>query len=279
MRNFTQVRCAEVPAACGGVHMNSTGHIVSDTQFSSWIASQQRLYAGVIKDLPPYSAAFTRPKADMSDASISVSRREVRLPSAWRQLLGYNVVWRVALHSIGGLLLGHWIGAKIRRGLAQRSGTDRGDLAILMGLAFATLDWVAGLRFLNYPLRAFLAIDPARARGARRMALLQSLHRPQGRRDPVPGRGPVLLLRRRAERDVHPHRAEQVGTRTVIPAGNYLTLVGPARHDDADDDVGEGPRAAWRSCLIPIMIGARRMAFPRIEALTMWLTVLAGFVL
>jgi cytochrome c oxidase subunit I len=31
--------------------------------------------------------------------------------------------------------------------------------------------------------------------------------------------------------------------------------------------------------LIPLMIGARRMAFPRVEALTMWLTVLAGVVL
>ena len=31
--------------------------------------------------------------------------------------------------------------------------------------------------------------------------------------------------------------------------------------------------------LVPMMIGARRMAFPRVESLTMWLTVLAGFVL
>jgi cytochrome c oxidase subunit 1 len=31
--------------------------------------------------------------------------------------------------------------------------------------------------------------------------------------------------------------------------------------------------------LVPIMIGSRRMAFPRIESLTMWLTVLAGFIL
>jgi hypothetical protein len=39
--------------------MNSTGHIVSETAFSSWITSQQRLYAGVIKDLPPYSLVYT----------------------------------------------------------------------------------------------------------------------------------------------------------------------------------------------------------------------------
>ena len=53
-----QVRCAELLGLWHG-HMNSTGHIVSDTQFSSLIASQQRLYAGVIKDLPPYSLVYT----------------------------------------------------------------------------------------------------------------------------------------------------------------------------------------------------------------------------
>ena len=31
--------------------------------------------------------------------------------------------------------------------------------------------------------------------------------------------------------------------------------------------------------LVPLMIGARRMAFPRIEALTFWLTPLSGVVL
>ena len=31
--------------------------------------------------------------------------------------------------------------------------------------------------------------------------------------------------------------------------------------------------------LVPLMIGARRMAFPRVEALTLWLTVLAGIIL
>ena len=37
-----------------------------------------------------------------------------------------------------------------------------------------------------------------------------------------------------------------------------------------------GPFANY---LVPIMIGARRMAFPRIEALTFWLLMAAGVIL
>ena len=37
-----------------------------------------------------------------------------------------------------------------------------------------------------------------------------------------------------------------------------------------------GPFANY---FVPIMIGARRMAFPRIEALTFWLLMAAGFIL
>ena len=37
-----------------------------------------------------------------------------------------------------------------------------------------------------------------------------------------------------------------------------------------------GPFANY---FVPLMIGARRMAFPRIEALTFWLLMAAGFIL
>jgi cytochrome c oxidase subunit 2 len=53
-----QVRCAELCGLWHG-HMNSTGQIVTAASFSSWIAGQQRLYAGVTKDLPPYSDVYT----------------------------------------------------------------------------------------------------------------------------------------------------------------------------------------------------------------------------
>ena len=85
--------------------------------------------------------------------------------------------------------------------------------------------------------------DAARARGAGPVALLPPLHRPQGGRDPVPGRGPLLLLRRRVQRDDDPRRAHQ-RQRDPHRLGQLPHPRRPPRHDDADDDVGRGARAA-----------------------------------
>jgi cytochrome c oxidase subunit I len=65
---------------------------------------------------------------------------------------------------------------------------------------------------------------------------------------------------------------------TFIPPGNYLTLVG-LHGTMMLMMMSAGVIGPLGNYLIPLMIGARRMAFPRVEALTLWLTVLAGFVL
>lgn len=49
-----QVRCDELCGLWHG-HMNTTGYVMSDARFGRWIAQQQHEYAGVTKDLPPYS--------------------------------------------------------------------------------------------------------------------------------------------------------------------------------------------------------------------------------
>ena len=62
------------------------------------------------------------------------------------------------------------------------------------------------------------------------------------------------------------------------PAGQYISLVG--LHGTMMIMMTSafilGP---FGNYFVPLMIGARRMAFPRIEALTFWLTPLAGLVL
>ena len=64
----------------------------------------------------------------------------------------------------------------------------------------------------------------------------------------------------------------------VFGANQYLTLVG--MHGSMMMGIFTsgilGPFANW---LVPIMIGSRRMAFPRIESLTFWLLMAAGVVL
>jgi len=56
VRSF-QLRCAELCGLWHG-HMNTTGRVVSQTDFASWIAQQQATYAGVTKSLPPYSHVY-----------------------------------------------------------------------------------------------------------------------------------------------------------------------------------------------------------------------------
>jgi cytochrome c oxidase subunit 2 len=53
-----QIRCAEL---CGLWHgyMYDTGKVVSDADFTSWINSQKKLYAGTQKYLPPYATSYT----------------------------------------------------------------------------------------------------------------------------------------------------------------------------------------------------------------------------
>ena len=145
-----------------------------------------------------------------------------------------------------------------------------------MGFLFATIGWLAGLGFLNYPLAA-LAGPAGHATGraglgAGRYFRLQ--HRPQGDRDPV-------LLRRRRFFLIGGINAMLIRVELLtpnekaFPAGQYLSLVG--LHGTMMIMMTSafilGP---FGNYFVPLMIGARRMAFPRIEALTFWLTPLAG---
>jgi cytochrome c oxidase subunit 2 len=52
-----QVRCAELCGLWHG-HMNTTGRVVSDASFATWIAQEQRTNAALTKRLPPYSLVY-----------------------------------------------------------------------------------------------------------------------------------------------------------------------------------------------------------------------------
>ena len=52
-----QVRCAELCGLWHG-HMNTTGSILTDAGFATWIANEQKENAAVTKDLPPYSHVY-----------------------------------------------------------------------------------------------------------------------------------------------------------------------------------------------------------------------------
>ena len=61
---------------------------------------------------------------------------------------------RPAIHTafigaVAGYLLGHWLGNVIASGYQQVTEGDLNDLAIVLGYAFATVGWLAGLGVFN----------------------------------------------------------------------------------------------------------------------------------
>jgi cytochrome c oxidase subunit 2 len=52
-----QIRCAELCGLWHG-HMNTTGQVMTQGGFNSWIAATEQKYAGVTKYLPPYSSVY-----------------------------------------------------------------------------------------------------------------------------------------------------------------------------------------------------------------------------
>ena len=67
-------------------------------------------------------------------------------------------------------------------------------------------------------------------------------------------------------------------TPTFAGANQYLSLVG-MHGTMMMGMMTSGILGPFGNYFVPIMIGARRMAFPRIEALTFWLLMAAGFIL
>jgi cytochrome c oxidase subunit 1 len=199
---------------------------------------------------------------------------------SWRRFLGFGLPWAVVL-GIVGYAAGHWLGTRIGNHLPGQTVTDQDDVAIFMGLLFAILGWCVGLGFFVYPVRRMMGHPPSleeregEGEGTWRYFRLCTDHKVVGIQYLVA----VLFFFFVAGLNAMFIRGELTSANaTFIPAGNYLTLVG-LHGTMMLMMMSAGVLGPLGNYFIPLMIGARRMAFPRIEALTMWLTVLAGFVL
>jgi cytochrome c oxidase subunit I len=196
----------------------------------------------------------------------------------WRRLIGFNMLTGLAL-GIGGWFLGGWIGGQVAVGHDYLLGTNQNDVGIFMGYLFGVLGWLVGLGFANYPLGRLLGRPPTlRAEETSswtRYFKLCTDHKVVGIQY-LFGVGifffigglNAMLMRTELLRPV-----EQ-----PWPAGQYLSLV--SLHGTMMIMMTSafilGP---FGNYFVPIMIGARRMAFPRIEALTFWLVPAAGLIL
>ena len=184
--------------------------------------------------------------------------------------------------AVAGYFFGHWLGNALSYTYAQNSLSDSNDVPIVLGYAFAVIGWLVGLGIFNDLFRSMLG-KPMPDR-----ELTDSLE---------PGLGKYF-------RYTQNHKV--VGIQYLFGMiGYFLTgglfamairsellsptyhLMGPNQYLMVVGEHGTMMMMMMTSVVLgpfgqyfgPIMIGSKRVAFPRLEALGFWLTPAAYVIL
>jgi cytochrome c oxidase subunit 1 len=196
-----------------------------------------------------------------------------------RRLLGYNLLSAVVL-GVVGYYVGWWLGHQITGpSLAYFSDTGQPDIALFLAYILAIVGFLFGLGFMSYPVQRLLGKPPSlrekETAGPGRYFTLCTDHKVVGIQYVI-GIGFFIFI---GGLNAMLIRFELLSpTHETFNANNYLTLVG-LHGTMMMGMMTSGILGPFANYLVPIMIGARRMAFPRIEALTFWLLMLAGVIL
>ena len=196
-----------------------------------------------------------------------------------RRLIGFNLLTAVVL-GVVGFYVGWWLGHQITgKSIAYFSDTNQNDIALFVAYLVGVIGFLVGLGFANYPVQRLLGKPPSlrekEQHGVRRYFGLCTDHKVVGIQYLL-GIGAfifvgglnAMLIRFELMRPAH----------LVWNGNNYLTLVG-VHGTMMMGMMTSGILGPFANYLVPLMIGARRMAFPRIEALTFWLLMAAGTIL
>ncbi|HYZ54625.1 MAG TPA: cbb3-type cytochrome c oxidase subunit I [Streptosporangiaceae bacterium] len=181
-----------------------------------------------------------------------------------------------------GYLLGHWLGNFIASGYQQVGTSDENDMAIVLGYAFMVAGWLAGLGVFNDLLRQMAGRPaPAREEDAQAAAGLARYfrysldHKVVGIQYLV---GMIVYFLTGGLFAMAIRTELLSPTYHVLSPNAYLMVVG--EHGTMMmmmmTSVILGP---FGNYLVPLMIGSKRVAFPRIEALSFWLTPMAYVIL
>jgi cytochrome c oxidase subunit I len=204
----------------------------------------------------------------------TVSARSPRRPRP------YNAITGLVGATIG-VVLGLIVGSLVARNYASVAGTDQNDVAIVLAFLLGTAGWLGGLGFFRYPLARVRGLEPSPyaedrpSPGLWRYFELSTDNKVVGIQYLVTAVGMfffggVNALMLRAE------LLYQNGE--LWTQGQYLTIVGI--HSSAMIlTMSSLALGGFGNYLVPLMIGARRTALPRLQALGFWLFAAALLIL
>ncbi len=196
-----------------------------------------------------------------------------------RRLIGFNLLTAVVL-GIVGFYAGWWLGHLVKApSIAYFDDTGQNDIALFLAYLTGVVGFLVGLGFASYPIQRLLGKPPSvrekETAGPGRYFGLCTDHKVVGMQYLI-GIGVFIFIGGlnamliRFELLSPEHQAWN--------ANNYHTLVG-LHGTMMMGMMTSGILGPFANYFVPIMIGARRMAFPRIEALTFWLLMVAGVIL
>jgi cytochrome c oxidase subunit 1 len=182
--------------------------------------------------------------------------------------------------AVAGYVLGHWLGNFLGSGYPQLPLSDSPDLPIVLGYLLAIAGWLAGLGVFNDPVRQILGRPVGHAEteattGMARYFRYSLDHKVVG----LQYLAAMLVYFCTAGLFAMAIRTELLSpVHHVFSSSTYVEIV--SEHGTMMmmlmTSVVVGP---FGNYLVPIMIGSKRVAFPRIEALSFWLTPAAFLIL
>jgi cytochrome c oxidase subunit I len=181
---------------------------------------------------------------------------------------------------VAGYFLGHWLGNFLSSTYPQNPLSDSNDVPIVLGYAFATIGWLAGLGVFNDWGRMLVGkpmhdIEHAPAGGLAKYFRYTLDHKVVG----IQYLFGMITYFLTGGLFAMAIRTELLSPTThALSPSNYLMIVG--QHSTMMmmmmSSVILGPLGQY---FAPLMIGSKRMAFPRLEALGFWLTPVAYIIL
>ncbi|MHB1740766.1 MAG: cytochrome c oxidase subunit I, partial [Actinomycetes bacterium] len=189
-----------------------------------------------------------------------------------------NVLWGL-VGAVIGYAIGHWAGNAIAHNWQQVQGSDQNNVSLVLGYLVGSVGFLAGLGIVNYPLAKLVGRQPPAPEEAQpglgKFFRYTLDHKVVGAQYLVA----MILYFMVGGLFALLFRTELLSpTSHVITPDAYIELVGMngTMMMMMMTSAIIGP---FGNYLVPLMIGSKRVAFPRLEALSLWLTPAAFVVL